>query len=95
MVNNSEITNSTNIVFQTVKANVSPVDSVDFSQARALFESCSQNSFITKRLRNKLNLKTLRKEKLMVKTFGSTEHRLREPSAVAIKASNCKTNVYD
>ena len=86
---NSEINNSTKIVLlQTAKANISPAESADLSQgiqARALFDSYSQNSFITERLRNKLNLKKIRKEKLMVKTFSSTEHLLRELSVVAIK----------
>ena len=61
MINNSEINNSTNRL-QTAKANISPADSTDLSQsieARTLFDSCSQKSFVTERLRNKLNLKTL------------------------------------
>ena len=67
-------------------------DSVDLSAstlARTLFDICSQNSFIAVRIR-----KRLRERNSALKTFGSTELKLREFDVAAIKILNCKTNFY-
>ena len=53
--------------------------------ARILFDSCSQKSFIKSDLRQRLKLKTIRTENLMIKAFGSTEEKIQTLDIVNVK----------
>ena len=46
-------------------------------QARVLFDSCSQKSFINESLSHKLNLPIVRKERIILKAFESQKEKLR------------------
>ena len=59
------------ILLQTVIASVSTVQQPHpVVNMRVLFDSGSQRSYISERVRGKLNLLAKRKEKLLIKTFG-------------------------
>ena len=62
---------------------------------RVLFDNCSQQTFISEKLRKRLNLPTARKEKIMVKSFASTEHKLQILDVVALKIQGVNSKFYN
>ena len=70
--------NNGGILLQTAKAFVSKnVDERDV-QTRFLFDSGSQRTYVTNELKERLNLETVRKEKLIINTFGHSKSELKE-----------------
>jgi hypothetical protein len=61
------------ILLQTARANVLPVDDSEEVSTRILFDSGSQRSYVSEKLRSRLKLKTIRTEKVVIKTFGQSE----------------------
>ena len=61
------------ILLQTARANILPVDEGEEVITRILFDSGSQRSYISEKLRSRLKLKTIRTEKVVIKTFGQSE----------------------
>ena len=60
------------ILLQTARATIyNPKDPSKTSQARLIFDSGSQRSYITFAMRDKLNLPTVRKDTLKINAFGS------------------------
>ena len=62
----------TRILLQTARANISDVDNCMQVHSRILFDSGSQKSYISETVRNKLKLKTVRTERVIINTFGQT-----------------------
>ena len=64
---------------------------IDFymSNARLLFDSGSQRSYITKSLKGCLKLRCVRKERLIIKTFGVNESCLEDIEVVQLKVRKC------
>ena len=52
--------------------------------ARVIFDSCSQRSYITSQAREKLNLPTIGKETLLIKTFGDNSASVKECDVVQL-----------
>ena len=76
---------------------VFPVDnSEEAINVRLLFDSGSQRSYISDRLRNRLRLPTVKTEKLLIKTFGDDSEQLRECDTVqfAVKGLNDDLMLY-
>ena len=75
--NSSSVTNiagvdgNTNIFLQTAKVKVKNCENSYINSARVLFDSCSQLSYITRQLRNRLKLKTVSTRKISIQTFGN------------------------
>ena len=66
-------------LLQTAKAWTSNVENDKKAViGRVLFDNCSQQTFITEKLRSRLKLSTSHTEKIMVKTFRSTHHKLQK-----------------
>ena len=65
----------TSVLLQTATATVSNPNSLKSLQARVIFDSGSQRSYISSRVRNALELPSLHLENLVIKTFGSDSHR--------------------
>ena len=64
------VDSSTSVLLQTAMVSVVPVDnSEEAINVRLLFDSGSQQSCISGRLRNRLRLPTVKTEKLLIKTF--------------------------
>ena len=55
------------------------------STAHIMFDSGSQKSYVTADLKKKLHLKTIRNEKIIIKTFGSTEGKVSIVDVVNLK----------
>ena len=58
-------------MLQTAKAKVLDANLDHVCLSRMLFDSGIQGSYISENVRNKLNLKTIRAQKLVIKTFGN------------------------
>jgi hypothetical protein len=54
-------------------ADICPADTTEVKNCtRILFDSGSQRSYISEKVRTRLQLKTIRREKVIIKTFGQT-----------------------
>ena len=63
--------NATFVLLQTAQAFVCRPDNLQFGlNAHMKFDSCSQRSYITSQAGEQLNLPTIGKETLLIKTFG-------------------------
>ena len=63
------------------------------STAHIMFDSRSQKSYITPDLEKKQHLKTIRNEKIIIKTFGSTKGKVSIVDAVNLKIK-CRNNEF-
>ena len=55
---------------------------------RVEFDNCSQHSYIPERLKNVLNLPTVRTDQLIIKTFGSQSEKVTHCDLVNVCISN-------
>ena len=88
---------SKNSLLQTVQVLISSAEEMSNSmkiEKRILFEKCSQKSFITKQLKEQLNLEVLKTEQMFVKTFASSEPTLQNLEIVEVKIANVKNSSY-
>ena len=69
--------NKNTILLQTSSAVVSNLNSSERKTTLLLLDSGSQRSYISEKLRNELNLPTLRRERLFIKTFGNSNSKCR------------------
>ena len=68
----SDVVNGTSILLQTAKAKVHRVDRPDNEVVvRLILDTCSQKSYISTRLRDHLQLPTIKTEKVIIKEFGN------------------------
>ena len=84
------------VLLQTATAEVVRPDNDSYSPSvRLVFDSCSQRSYVTKDLKDKLKLPVIGRESLLIKTFGESDARLRtcEIVQVGIKTM-CDEIVY-
>ncbi|XP_057297885.1 uncharacterized protein LOC130628870 [Hydractinia symbiolongicarpus] len=72
------------ILLQTAKAFVSKERESRNIQTRFMFDSGSQRTYVTNELKEKLNLETIRKEKLIINTFGHSNSQSRELPVVKL-----------
>ena len=63
--------NKSNIMLMTARCKISDVNSKNISLRRTIFDSGSMRSYCTEEVRRKLSLPTLRKEKIILNTFGN------------------------
>ena len=63
------------------------------STAQIMFDSGSQKSYITADLKKKLHMKTICNEKIIIKTFGSTEGKVSIVDVVNLKIK-CRNNEF-
>ena len=69
---------------QTASAVVSNLNSSERKNTLLLLDSGSQRSYISEKLRNELNLPTLRRERLFIKTFGNTNSKCKSVDIVPL-----------
>lgn len=73
------------VLLQTATADVIRPDDESYSRSvRLVFDSCSQRSYITENLKNKLALRVIGKDSLLIKTFGESDARLRSCEIVQV-----------
>ena len=63
------------------------------STTRIIFDSGSQKSYITVDLKKQLHLKTIRNEKIIIQSLGSTERKVSIGDAVNLKIK-CRNNEF-
>ena len=81
----SDLVNDTSILLQTARAKVHRVDKPDNEAViRLILDSCSQKSYISARLRDHLQLPTVKTEKVIIKEFGNTTGTLKTCDSVQI-----------
>ena len=69
---------------QTASAVVSSLNSLERKNTLILLNSGSQRSYISEKLRNELNLPTLRRERLFIKTFGNSNSKCKNVDIVPL-----------
>ena len=82
--------NRDEIILQSALAEVSDTNEKRSSNTCILFDGGSQRTYLTDRLRNRLQLRCIRKEKLILKRFGCTEGVLKclDVVQVCLKGKN-------
>ena len=81
------------ILLQTAKANVLDANLHHVCLSRVLIDIGSQRSYISENVRNKLNLKTIRAQKLVIKTFGNDHNSVvKTLDVVQVKIGHSNAN---
>ena len=80
------------VLLQTAKASVRNPNEERSCNVRILLDSCSQKSYINRRLRNKLCLSPIGTETVLIKTFGNSEAYLKKCDIVQF-ALECQDNL--
>jgi hypothetical protein len=82
------------ILLQTARANIQSNDTLRQVSTRILFDSGSQRTYISEKVRNSLKLKAVRSEKVIIKTFGQSEtSEVRRLDVVQFKVKNQHENI--
>lgn len=91
---NMYVDTKTSILLQTCIAQASnPCQKSSQTQlVRVLLDSGSQRTYITRQLKERLNLKPIAKEKLCIKTFGQDCNKVQTVEVVKLCLSNTKTH---
>ncbi|XP_065665647.1 uncharacterized protein LOC136087069 [Hydra vulgaris] len=84
------------IMFQSAKATATNLDNTLSSCIRVLFDGCSHRTYITDALGEKLKLKKIRTESLIIKRFASDEGLIKtlDVVRVCLKGRDPKNNIY-
>ena len=70
------------VLLQTARARIGNPNGEHSCHVRVLFDSCSQRSYISTRLRSKLGLPSFGNETVLIKTFGNNEGSLKKSDIV-------------
>ena len=80
---------------QPEHADIRPMDESEQVSTRILFDSGSQWTYISEKVRNRLRLKALRSEKVIIKTFGQSEaSEVQRLDVVQLKIKSKCDNVF-
>ena len=83
------INSDTSVLLQTATAPVSrPDDPNSQVQARIIFDSCSQRSYVSERMCKALNLPSIGTDNLLIKAFGDESPRLRACNVVQLSITS-------
>ena len=82
---NNLANNQTNVPLQTVLVTVTDLHKQKQTKINALFDIGSQRTFVNEELRNYLKLPVLRKEKIIIKAFGTEDTCLKTDDVVPLK----------
>ena len=78
---------------QTAEVNILNLNQKNTARSFILFESGAQRTYITKELKQKLNL-TIFKQKIAIKVFGGTESKVQNIDVVKFIVIGARKNVY-
>ena len=91
----SHVEASTSILLQTARATILNIDESQSLTSRILFDSGSQRTYVTDNVRKQLKLKTIRKENIMIKTFGQiNDSEMKSLDVVQFKVKYRSENKY-
>ena len=84
------------VLLQTATAEVvRPDNDSNPLNVRLIFDSCSQRSYVTQAVKEKLHLPVVGRDSLLIKTFGESDARLRTCEIVQVGIKTlCDTTVY-
>ena len=82
-----------NVLLQIAHAYISHPVNNNKTPGCILFDNCSQKSFVTGEIRQKLSLPVIRTDILTVKVFGETCERAQKLDVVKLKIQNSRSNV--
>lgn len=85
---NNHVNVSGSILLQTAVTKVLSTSGKKFSHARILFDSGSQRSYVTDKIRKKLNAQTIRSERVVIKTFGDSNSCARSLDVVQLQVKH-------
>ena len=89
------IDTKTSVLLQTAKIFVSRADDPNHRiQARLIFDTGSQRSYVSTRLRNALQLPTINQETLMIKTFESETGQIQSRDLVQLCVQGMTSETY-
>ena len=88
------VESNTVVLLQTAQSLVGKVSSImdQKHKTRIVFDSCSQRSYISNRMRNTLNVETVELENLLVKTFGDEASKVLACDKVQVAVTDTKGN---
>ena len=93
---NNLVNNRGNVLLQTAYVNVSDLSVQKETNAIVLFDSGSQRTYISNELKNLLNLPVLRKESIVIQTFGNKNSCVKSVDIVPLKLfGNSKTVIIE
>ena len=79
---------------QTAEANILNLNQKNTAKRFTLFDSGAQRTYITKKLKKKLNLVPFKQEKIAIKVFDSTESKVQNIDVVKFIVMVARKNVY-
>ena len=83
-----------NILLQTANAEVINLDNRNREKCNILFDSGAQRTYITKSLKDKLNLLPIRNEKISIKVFETTNSKIQEIEIAKFKVKGTNKNIF-
>ena len=94
VTSNNFSSNKNNVLLQTAEANVLNLYQNNTAKSFILFDSGAQRTYITKELKEKLNLLPFKQEKIAIKVFGSAESKIQNIDVVKFMVIGTRKNVY-
>ena len=85
---------SNNILLQTAEANILNLNQKNTAKSFISFDSGAQRTYITKELKEELNLIPFKQEKIAIKVSGSTESKVEDIDVVKFIVIGATKNVY-
>ena len=79
---------------QTAEANILNLNQKNTTKSFIVFDSGAQRTYITKGLKQKLNLTPFKEEEIAIKVFGSTESKVQNIDVVKLIVIGARKNVY-
>lgn len=82
-------------MLQTATAHVTDISSKEHLTCRILFDTGSQRTYVTDKVREKLKLKAIRKERIVISAFGQTDSIATEVDIVKIRVVGALQQVVE
>ena len=79
---------------QSTEANILNLNQNHTAKCFILFDSAAQRTYITRELKEKLNLVPFKQEKRAIKFIGSTESKIQNIDVVKFIVTGTRKNVY-
>ena len=95
--NHSLVVNNSNcVLLHTADAHVCNTNDQQSRQIKIIFDSCSQQTYITENVVKSLKLKPIRKVKMSIKSFGNTIGQVKTLSEyeVCVKPTDKSSTIY-
>ena len=82
------------LIFQEILTKTFNLDKRNSEKCNILFDSGPQRTYITKSLKDKLNLLPMRHERISIKVFGTTNSKIQEIEIVKFKVKGINKSIF-